>query len=271
MENKPEPEVELNVGDLVEHQDGAWLVAQIAMARGFHQLGMLDEAEAALQLPQGALEQWRGRIQAGLGLIAWTRGDMQAVVDICYPWQHLAPQPQIWFGMVAAALKNCGRIREAIALQHRGMALNGTGPQDYYNLACFHTQAGDYRKGLSMLKEGLLRTWFDRCKALIDTDLQPLWQRLPELSADPQIRAILRNSQFAALAKFHFVVAKEPSWDPPDCRKLPMAFRRHLISSPGHSLFHINPLAPERVKQTFKQWVLDRAYANQRLIRRGAG
>ena len=270
MKDKLGPDAELNASP-ADELDEAWLVDQLTAARGFHHLGMLDEAEAALQLPPGAPGQWRARVQAGLGLIAWTRGDMQRVVDLCYPWQHLAPQPQIWFAMVATALKNCGRIPEAIALQQRGMALNGTGPQDCYNLACFHTQTGDYQKALSILHKGLLWTGFDRGKALIDSDLQPLWQRLPELSTIPKMRAILQSPRIAGLAKFPFIIAKQPSWDPPDCQNLPAAFGQYLISPPGYSLFHMNPAAPERAKHNFKQWILNRVHANQRLIRRGAG
>ena len=258
---------------LVEHQPGewddAWLEAQSGIARAFYQLGMLDEAEAAIQLPPGVPERWHGLTQAGLGQIAWARGDMRAVVEICYPWQHLVPLRQVWFAMVATALKNCGRIPEAIALQARGMVLNGTTPNDCYNLACFHTQADDYPKALSILVEGLSWEGFDRCKALVDTDLQPLWQRLPALGGMPEMRDLASSPELAMLADFRFVIPPKPLWDPPDCRNLPAAFGRHLVYSPINALFSMNPSAPDRVKRNFKQWTLDRARSNQRLIRRG--
>lgn len=131
MKSEPRP---TEAAPLVQNHpgewDNAWLEAQSGIARAFYQLGMLDEAEAALQLPPGVPDRWHGLTQAGQGQIAWARGDMQAVVEICYPWQHLVPQRQVWFAMVATALKNCGRIPEAIALQERGMALNGTTPNE---------------------------------------------------------------------------------------------------------------------------------------------
>jgi len=269
MKTEPNPN---EASTLIQTQawewDDAWLQSQCAIARAYHQLGMLDEAEAALRLPPGVPGSWHGLTQAGLALISWARGDMHAVVDISYPWRHLVPQRQIWFGMVAAALKNCGRYADAIALQERGMALNGTSPNDCYNLACFHTQAGNYHHALSILVEGLSWDSFARCKALVDTDLQPLWQRLPALSAIPEIRAMLGSPDLAMLADFRFVIPREPLWDPPDCRNLPPAFGRHLVYSPEHRLFCMDPSAPDLVKRNFKQWTRDLARANQRLIRR---
>ena len=269
MKTEPNP---IEASTLIQRETGAWdeawLQGQSVIARAYHQLGMLDEAEAALQLPPGVPEAWHGLTQVGHAQIAWARGDMQAIVEKCYPWRDLVPQRETWFAIVTTALKNCGRYEEAIALQERGMALNGTTPGDLYNLVCIHTQAGDYQKALSMLVEGLSWDRFDRCKALIDTDLQPLWQRLPAMSALPEMRALMGSPDLAALADYRFVLPREPLWDPPDCRNLPPAFGRHLVYSPQHRLFRMDPSAPDAVKRNFHQWTRDRARANQRLIRR---
>ena len=269
MKNKPNQNEFIAVDPpQAEGWDEAWLLAQCRTAQAYHELGMLDEAEAALQLPVGTPEHWGGLTSAGLGLIAWARGDMQAVVDIAYPWRHLTPQRQIWFGMVAAALKNCGRIPEAIALQKQGIALNGLSPNDCYNLACFYTQAHRYEEALAILLEGLSWDSFDRNKALVDSDLQPLWTRLPELCKSPHFSSLANSLGLILLADHEFQPATMAFWDPVDRENLPAAFGRYLVYYPATSLYRIEPSAPGDVRRNFKDWTHARARTNLRLVRR---
>ena len=84
--------------------DGEWLNRQAEIARGYYELGLLDEAEAELELPVDSPQHWLALVQAPLGLIAWARGDMESVAKICPRWHRVVPQKPKWYWIVATAL-----------------------------------------------------------------------------------------------------------------------------------------------------------------------
>jgi hypothetical protein len=248
--------------------DPATLEQATATARGYYELGMFDEAEAAMELPQEAPAHWRSLMEAGLARIKWARGDLEAFVQICYPWRYSRILSSDWYSMVSSALMNLGRIPEAVDLTRQGMELNGAKPGDFYNLACFHTKAGQYALALEALIGQPVWHTSDQFKALVDSDLQPLWYRLPELMAGilspcPQVLALLNG-----LVQCPMQLPAEAVWDHPDRQKLPVAFGQWLIYSAKLRLLVMNPQAPGKVKRQFKQWTMDRARAARRLVRR---
>jgi hypothetical protein len=251
-----------------EEWDPAMLEQAAATARGYYELGMLDEAEAAMDLPQEAPAHWRSRMESGLARIKWARGDLEAFVQICYPWRYSRTLSSSWYIMVSSALMNLGRVPEAMDLIRQGMELNVANAGGFYNLACFHTKAGQYALALEALSEQPVWSIGDQYKALVDSDLQPLWYRLPELMAGilspcPQVQAFLNG-----LAQCPMQLPAEAVWDHPDRQKLPVAFCQWLIYSAKLGQLVMNPQAPGKVKRQFKQWTMDRARAAQRLVRR---
>jgi predicted Zn-dependent protease len=153
--------------------DPSWLDS----ARGYLDLGMLDEADAALaSLTNEQRESEPGRELAIS--IALNRSDNEIAFrlseELCRQWpaSHAGPIQG------AYALHALGRTEEAILFLQAGPGHLREEAVYYYNLACYEATLGRSEAAVSWVLESVLHDPAFRERALEDPDLAGILERL---------------------------------------------------------------------------------------------
>ena len=241
--------------------------ALIERAHGFYLLGLYAEAAqelAAISPP----EHWQVRVASLKCRVAFAMGDMQTVVALGSGYHRTPGQPASFYSVIAIALHNCGRWREAVEAEEMRMSQYGATPDDHYGLACYYGKALQMEPALLQLAKGLRDHAPNRLKALVDTDLQPFWTRLPFTPLTPRMKEVLYSPTICALRSTSLSGAIALQFDAAERASLPAGFGRWLEFDQVSHLLKLSPSAPAGVRQRFTEWGRNRALATLRLVRR---
>lgn len=239
----------------------------LARSEGYYRLGLFAEADAELDEANIPPES-RARLLPLRCMIARAAGDPLKVVAHGHaPALEGTPAPRV-YALVAAALNERGDSEAALTVTRKKIEKCGGTPGDRYDLACFNCRAGHFREALCELRTSLHNDLQRQSKALIDSDLQPLWARLPHEPLSAEIAAALRDPVFNVVAGLNPKCALREPWDAADRHALPAAFGRWMVYNPQIVGMEMNPAAPERLRRGFKRWTVARARSSQRLLRR---
>ena len=160
-------------------------------AIGLNNLGMFREAEAELlRIPPSA-----DNYNDALGVLLRIRlalGDYERAIETGNELLERDEECRLTVFNTSIALTFVGRFKEARRLMERLTKLGECGSGEAYEMACLESRLGNFEAALSWLESALRRSSSYPAKALVDSDLQPLWQsferRRPSL---PQAHVLL--------------------------------------------------------------------------------
>ncbi|MGI8957338.1 MAG: tetratricopeptide repeat protein [Chthoniobacterales bacterium] len=146
-------------------------------AHGYVELGMFDDANAALEeidpfcrhLPEvlvarvaiyHGLKNWELLAVVAKKLVEWNPGDPGHFIDLAY------------------ATRRAESIQAAHAILKRAERLHSKEPTIQFNLACYEAQLGNLVQAKVHLEQATRIEPKFRSKALDDPDLKPIWNSL---------------------------------------------------------------------------------------------
>lgn len=144
-------------------------------AIGLKDLGMFREAEAELlRIPPSA-----DNYNNALGVLLRIRlalGDYERAIETGSELLERDPESRLSALNTSIALTFAGRFKEARRLMEELTKLGEYGSGEAYEMACLESRLGNFDEALSWLESALWRSSSYPAKALVDSDLQPLWQ-----------------------------------------------------------------------------------------------
>lgn len=236
-------------------------------AHGFYELGLYADAAAELETIQPSAAS-RMRVARVRSLTAYAMGDMPRVVALGNDYRTVPGQPASFYSALAIALHNCGRWQEAVEAEEMRMRQYGATPDDYYGLACYYGKALQMEPALLHLAKGLHGHAPNCLKALVDSDLQPFWARLPFSRLTPRMQEVLRSPAFMALSRTLLTAQTKFNFDAVDRPRLPAGVGRWMEFDQGSYLLELSPSAPPGIRRRLHEWSLGRARATRHLVRR---
>jgi hypothetical protein len=247
--------------------DDAVIAKEIRAAGGYFQLGMFAEAESALDaIP--VPPDWLPYLDGARCQVAYALGKMERVIEFGARHCTGAETHPLLFHLVAIALHQTGRWREAVEMMWLFSRHFLPCSSTRYGIACYLGRALEMERALMFLETAIEFDQSYQRKALIDTDLQPFWARLAQETLTPRMRRILTSHSFRRLASIPLRDTREFTWDIADRKALPAAFSKWMRVNPAKLRLEMAAATPIAIKRHFAEWTLSRARASQRLLRR---
>lgn len=239
-------------------------------AIGLKKLGMFNDAEAELlRIPPDAdnytsalhellivrlgLEDYDQAIETGRQLLERDQESRPAVCN------------------TALALHFAGRFNEARSLMKRLPELGDGGPGEAYEMACLESKLGNFDDALGWLESALQRSESYPAKALIDSDLQPLWHSFDGRHLCLAQAHILLGPVFDNIRQWIGSRENDPELDGNDLNQLPEAWQRffRFRSAAGtYSIHHLTAARYPEARDSCLTWNRTRIESSLQCIER---
>jgi len=217
-------------------------------AVGLTTLGMFSDAETELlQIPPNAnnyvralhellrvrlaLEYYEGAIQVGIELL------------------RIRPESRFGIFQTSLAFTFAGLQEEARDLMAGMPDIGEHDPSEAYQMACFESRSGKFADALEWLESALRRSVNYRAKALIDSDLRPLWASLGEGSLSIEQAHVLLCPVFDDLRQWARDSENDPELDGNDLHQFPEAWRELFRFVPSGALTRSTSLQPRNARK----------------------
>ncbi len=240
-------------------------------AIGLKDIGMFQEAEAELlQIPPDA--DIYNLAQDVLLRVRLALGDYNGAVETGYDLLERGESSRLTVLNTSLALIFAGRLEDARQMMERLPELGEFHSGEAYQIACLESRLGNFEAALSWLASALRQSNSYPAKALIDSDLQPLWQsfetRQPSL---PQSHILLRPV-FDNLRQWIGGREQDIELDGNDLKQLPEAWRRlfRFTSAKGtHSIHALTAARHPKDHEACVAWYRQRVETSLRYLERG--
>lgn len=239
-------------------------------AIGLNKLGMFREAEAELLCIPPSADNYND----ALGVLLRVRlalGDYEHAIETGNELLQRNEECRLTVFNTSIALTFAGRFKEARRLMEGLTKLGECGSGEAYEMACLESRLGNFEGALSWLESALRRSSSYRAKALVDSDLQPLWQSFesgrPSL---PQAHVLLipvldDPRQWIGGREHDFEL------DGNDLKQLPEAWRRlfRFTAAVGtHSIHALTAAQHPKDHEAFLAWYRQRVETSLRGLER---
>lgn len=239
-------------------------------AIGLNKLGMFQEAQAELlRIPPSA-----DNYNDALGVLLRVRlalGDYERAIETGYELLERDEECRLTVLNTSIALNFAGRFKEARRLMEGHTKLGECGSGEAYEVACLESRLGNFEAALNWLESALRRSSSYPAKALIDSDLQPLWKsferRQPTL---PQAHVLL-TPVFDNPRQWPGGREHEFALDGNDLKQFPEAWRRlfRFTSAAGtHSIHALTAAQHPKDHEACLAWHRQRVETSLRCLER---
>ncbi len=157
----------------------------------------------------------------------------------------------------SVALIIAGRCQDAHCLLKQLPGVGEIDAHEAYQMACLESRLGDFEAALHCLDPVLLRVESYRAKALIDSDLQPLWHSFENRQPRLAQAHILLRPVFDDIREWIGTRKDDPELDGNDLKQFPEAWRRlfRFNSSSGtHSIHHLTAARDPEARDACLEW-----------------
>lgn len=237
-------------------------------AIGLKRLGMFREAEAELlQIPPEADNY--SRAQAELLRVRLARGDYERAGETGQALLESNGTSRSDALNTSIAMTFTGRFKEARQMMEHLPRLGETDSGEAYQMACLESRLGNFEPALRWLEVALRHSSSYPSKALVDSDLQPLWQSLAERPPSLVQAHILLKPAFDDFHQWVGGRGHDFNLDGNDLRELPEPWRRlfRFTSAGGtHSMHALTAARAPEDREACLDWCRQRVETSLRLL-----
>jgi tetratricopeptide (TPR) repeat protein len=244
---------------------------RIETAIGLNNLGMFREAEAELlSIPPSA-----DNYNEALGVLLRIRlalGDYDRAIETGNELLERDGKSRLTAFNTSLALTFAGRHKDARRLMERLPNLGERRPGEAYQMACLESRLGNFEEALIWLESALRRSSSYPAKALVDSDLQPLWQSLVKRHPSLPQAHVLLMPVFDDLRRFTGGGEHDFELDGNDLKQLPEGWRRLFRFTPAVGTHSIHALTAARYPEDHEaclSWHRERVETSLRCLALG--
>jgi Flp pilus assembly protein TadD len=158
---------------------GQWQ-KQVLASSGYLELGMVDDAERALQEIE-AEDKSRNEVLGARVALYVATGKWKLAASIARHLVKVEPQNAVWWINLAYSVRRCESVEEAEAILLRAQEIHPDNALIVFNLACYASVCARLEEAKVRLRHAMNLDKLIQTLAIGDEDLRPLWGWLSEL------------------------------------------------------------------------------------------